>query len=153
LKIQGGTVKKVLCLFLFAAALLTASAASAQSPNYDPGPVWRVTYYSIKPGQGDAFWKDIREHFRPIYDEFKKEGLISDYKFFTNPVTDHPNDWDVALAILYPNWAALDGLDAKGMSVIAKHYGSRDAAIEAGKMRAGLRDVVASHLAREVMLK
>jgi hypothetical protein len=153
LKIQGGTVKKVLCLFLFAAALLTASAASAQSPNYDPGPVWRVTYYSIKPGQGDAFWKDIREHFRPIYDEFKKEGLISDYKFFTNPVTDHPNGWDVALAILYPNWAALDGLDAKGMSVIAKHYGSRDAAIEAGKMRAGLRDVVASHLAREVMLK
>ena len=146
-------MKKTLCLFLFAAALVTASAASAQSPNYDSGPVWRVTYYSIKPGQGDPFWKDIREHFRPIYDEFKKEGLISDYKFFTNPVTDHPNDWDVALAILYPNWAALDGLDAKGMTVIAKHYGSRDAAIEAGKMRAGLRDVVASHLAREVMLK
>jgi hypothetical protein len=146
-------VKKVLCLFLFAAALLTASAASAQSPNYDPGPVWRVTYYSIKPGQGDAFWKDIRENFRPIYDEFKKEGLISDYKFFTNPVTDHPNDWDVALAILYPNWAALDGLDAKGMTVVVKHYGSREAALEAGKMRTGLRDVVASHLAREVMLK
>jgi hypothetical protein len=133
--------------------LVTASAASAQSPNYDSGPVWRVTYYSIKPGQGDPFWKDIREHFRPIYDEFKKEGLISDYKFFTNPVTDHPNDWDVALAILYPNWAALDGLDAKGMTVIAKHYGSREAALEAGKMRAGLRDVVASHLAHEVMLK
>jgi hypothetical protein len=153
LKIQGGIVKKVLCLFLFAAALLTASAASAQSPNYDPGPVWRVTYYSIKPGQGDAFWKDLRENFKPIYDEFKKEGLITDYKFWTNPVTDHPDDWDVALGVLYPNWAALDGLDAKGMTVVAKHYGSRDAALEAAKMRNALREVVASHLAREVMLK
>jgi hypothetical protein len=146
-------VKKAVSLFLFAAALLTASAASAQSPNYDPGPVWRVTYYSLKPGQSDAFWKDIREHFKPIYDEFKKEGLITDYKFWTNPVYDHPNDWDVALAILYPNWAAMDGLDAKGMTVVAKHYGSRDAALEAAKKRSELREVVASHLAHEVMLK
>jgi len=146
-------MKKVLSFVLFSVALLTANTASAQNPNYSVGPVWRVTYYSIKPGQGDAFWKDIREHFKPIYDEFKKTGWISDYKFFTNPVTDHPNDWDVALAILYPNWAAIDELDAKGATIAAKHYGSRDAMIDAGKRRSDLREVVASHLAREVMLK
>ena len=146
-------MKKAISLFLFLAALLTASAASAQSPNYNNGPVWRVTYYSIKPGQGDAFWKDIREHFKPIYDEFKQAGYISDYKFWTNPVIDHPNDWDVALAILYPNWAAIDDLDAKAATIAAKHYGSRDAMIEAGKRRSELREVIASHLAREVMLK
>ncbi len=146
-------MKKVLSVVLFAATLLTAGAATAQSPNYNSGPVWRVVYYSIKPGQGDAFWKDIRDHFRPIYDEFKKAGLISDYKFFTNPVSDHPNDWDVALAILYPNWAALDELDAKGATIATKHYGSREAMIEAGKRRTELREVVANHLAREVMLK
>ena len=106
-------MKKALSFVLFAAALLTTSAATAQSPNYNPGSVWRVTYYSIKPGQGDAFWKDIRDHFRPIYEDFKKAGLVSEYKFFTNPVSDHPNDWDVALAILYPNWAAIDELEAK----------------------------------------
>jgi hypothetical protein len=146
-------VKKAISLLLLAAALLTASAASAQSPNYNNGPVWRVTYYSIKPGQGDAFWKDIREHFKPIYDEFKQAGYISDYKFWTNPVIDHPNDWDVALGILYPNWAAIDELDAKGATIAAKHYGSRDAMIEAGKRRSELREVIASHLAREVTLK
>jgi ABC-type sugar transport system substrate-binding protein len=146
-------MKKALSFVLFAAALLTTSAATAQSPNYNPGSVWRVTYYSIKPGQGDAFWKDIRDHFRPISDDFKKAGLISEYKFFTNPVSDHPNDWDVALATLYPNWAAIDELDAKGATIVTKHYGSREAMIEAGKRRTELREVIASHLAREVILK
>jgi len=146
-------MKKALSVVLFASALLMTSAATAQSPNYNSGPVWRVTYYSIKPGQGDAFWKDIRDHFRPIYDDFKKAGLISEYKFFTNPVSDHPNDWDVALATLYPNWAAIDELDAKGATIATKHYGSREAMIEAGKRRTELREVIASHLAREVMLK
>lgn len=146
-------MKKALSFVLFAAALLTTSAATAQSPNYNPGTVWRVTYYSIRPGQGDAFWKDIRDHFRPIYDDFKKAGLISEYKFFTNPVSDHPNDWDVALATLYPNWAAMDELDAKGATIATKHYGSREAMIEAGKRRTELREVIASHLAREVILK
>jgi hypothetical protein len=54
---------------------------------------------------------------------------------------------------MYPNWAALDGLDAKGASIATKHYGTRDAMIEAGKKRADLREIVASHLAREVTPK
>lgn len=146
-------MKKAASMFLFTAILLTASAAFAQNPNYDAGPVWRVSYYSIKTGQGDAFWKDFRENIKPVLDEFKKAGLITDYKVFTNPVVDHPHDWDVAVAIMYPNWAALDGLDAKGASIATKHYGTRDAMIEAGKKRADLREVVASHLAREVTPK
>jgi hypothetical protein len=144
---------KALSFVLVAAVWLIASAALAQSPYYSPGAVWRVTYYSIKPGQGDAFWKDVQDHFRPIYDEFKKAGLISDYKFYTNPVLDHPHDWDTAIAILYPNYAAMDQLDAKGATIAAQHYGSREAMIEAGRKRTDLREVVASHLAREVTLK
>jgi hypothetical protein len=146
-------MKKALSMFLFAASLLTASAAFAQSPNYDVGPVWRVSYYSTKPGQGDAFWKDFRENFKPVYDEFKKAGFITDYKVFTNPLVDHPHDWDVAVAVMYPNWAALDQLDAKGASIATKHYGTREAMIEAGKKRADLREIVASRLAREVTPK
>ena len=40
-----------------------------------------------------------------------------------------------------------------GHSLVAKHYGSRDAMIEAGKKRNDLRDVVMSKLGREVMPK
>ena len=146
-------MRKTLWVTLFVVTLLTAVSTYAQSPNYDVGPVWRVTYVHIKPGQSEAFWKDIRENFKPIYSDFKKEGLIADYKFWLNDTTDHPNDWDVAIGILYPNYAALDIVDAKAATIAAKHYGSRDAMIEAGKKRNDLRDVVASKLAREVMPK
>jgi hypothetical protein len=146
-------MRKILWATLFVVTLLTALPAYAQSPNYDVGPVWRVTYYHIKPGQGEAFWKDIRENFKPVYESLKKEGWVSDYKFWLNDTTDHPGDWDVALAVLYPNYAALDQLDAKAATIVAKHYGSREAMIEAGKKRNDLREVVASKLGREVMPK
>jgi hypothetical protein len=49
-----------------------------------------VTCYSIKPGQGDAFWKDFRENIKPLYEEYKKAGFILEYKAFINPLLDHP---------------------------------------------------------------
>jgi hypothetical protein len=146
-------MRKILWATLFVLTLLTALPVRAQSPNYDVGPVWRVTYLHIKPGQSEAFWKDIRENLKAVYGDLKKEGLITDYKMWLNDTTDHPGDWDVAVGILYPNYAALDGLDAKAATIAAKHYGSRDALIEAGKKRNDLREVVASKLAREVMPK
>jgi phage gpG-like protein len=138
---------------LFVVTLLTALPARAQSPNYDVGQVWRVTYYHIKPGQGEAFWKDFRENLKPVYESLKKEGLIVDYKAWINVTTDHPDDWDVAVGLMVANYAAIDQLDAKAATSVAKHYGSREAMIEAGKKRNDLREVVASKLAREVMPK
>ena len=146
-------MRKVLRATLFVVMLLSALPTFAQSPNYDVGPVWRVTYYHIKPGQGDAFWKDFRENLRPVYDAAKKEGWITDYKVWTNVTTDSPNDWDVAVGLLYPNYAAIDQIDGKAVTISTKHYGSRDAMLDAAKKRSEIREVVASKLAREVMPK
>ncbi len=146
-------MRKALLTTILAATLLAAFPAVAQSPNFEPGPVWRVTYFHIKSGQADAFWKDFRENTKPIYEEFKKAGLISDYKAFTNPVTDHPGDWNVAISISYPNYAAMDQLAAKGATIVNKHFGSREAALASGKKLDDIREVIASHLAREVIPK
>jgi len=146
-------MRKVLSLALAAAGLLCAATAHAQNPNYNVGPVWRVTYVHIKPGQGDAFWADVRTHLRPIWEEQKKQGLITDYKLFNNATTNSPNDWSVAIAILYSNWAALDQIDAKAATIATAHYGSREAMLEAARKRAEISDLVASHLAREIALK
>ncbi len=146
-------MRKALLTTIFAATLMTAFPAFAQSPNFDPGPVWRVTYVHIKSGQADAFWKNFRENTKPIFEEFKKAGLISDYKTFTNPVTDHPGDWNVAISISYPNYAAMDQLAAKGATIAIKHYGSREAMLAAGKKQEDVSEVIASHLAREVTSK
>jgi hypothetical protein len=133
--------------------LFSALPAFAQNPNYEVGPVWRVTYYHIKPGMAESFWKDFRENLKPVYEAVKKEGWITDYKVWTNVTTNGSNDWDVAIGLMFPNWAALDQLDAKAATVSAKHYGSREAMIEAGKKRTEIREVVASNLAHEVMPK
>jgi hypothetical protein len=146
-------MRKVLWAILFVATLLTALPALAQNPNYDLGPVWRVTYYQVKPGQFEPFWKDFREHLKPSYEAVKKEGIITDYKVWTNVTTDGPHDWDVAVGLMYPNWAAFDQGEARAATILAKHYGSREAMIEAGKKRNEIREVVASKLAHEVMPK
>src|SRR5579864_8873752 len=146
-------MRKTISVFVLLVAMLSAVSVVAQNPNFDVGPVWRVTYMHLKPGMGDVFWNDFRQHIKPVLDEQKKQGLISDYKAFINPTTNQPNDWDVALAVLYPSWASLDQIDAKAATIVAKHYGSREAAFEAARKRSDFRDVVASHLAREVMPK
>ena len=146
-------MRKVLLTIPFALMLLTALPAYSQNPNYDVKQVWRVIYFHLKPGQGEAFWKDMRENLKPVYESFKKEGIISDYKVWNNATTETANDWDVAVGLMYANWAALDEADAKGATIAAKHYGSRDTMIEAGKKRNDLREVVMSKLVREVMPK
>jgi hypothetical protein len=146
-------MRKAACCVLFAVALFSAIAGFAQNPNYDYGPIWRVVYYQIKPGQGEPFWKDFRENLKPSYEMLKKEGIITEYKVWTNVTADSSHDWDVALGLLFPNWAALDQADAKAATIIAKHYGSREAMLEAGKKRNDIREVIASKLAREVMPK
>jgi len=138
---------------VFILTLFVAVIGYAQSPNYDMGPVWRVTYYRIKPGQGDAFWKDFRDNLKPIYEQAKKEGWLLDYKAWVNFTTDSPGDWDVAVGTLVPNWATLDQIDTKAGSLVTKHYGSREAMLNAAKLRADIREVVASKVAREVMPK
>ena len=100
-------MKRLLWAFLLVLVLSMALPTRAQNPNYDVGPVWRVTYYHIKPGQGEAFWKDFRENLKPVYDAVKNEGMITDYKVWTNLTTDRPDDWDVAVRLLFPKWVAL----------------------------------------------
>ena len=146
-------MRKVLWATLFVVMLLTALPIHAQNPNYDFGPMWRIAYYHIKPGQAEAFWKDIREHMKPLYEEDKKEGLIIEYKFWTNLTTDNPGDWDVAVGVKFPNYAALDQLDVKGAAIAIKLYGSREAMIEAGIKRGEIREVLSYRISREVVPK
>ena len=144
---------RVMWACLSVVMLSSALPSYAQSPNYDVGRVWRVTYYHIRPGQSEAFWKDFRENLKPVYEEGKKQGLLSEYKVWNNVTTDRPGDWDVAVAVIYPDFAAIDQLDAKAATISIKHYGSREAMLEAAKRRSEIREVLASKLAREVMPK
>ncbi len=133
--------------------LLVVPTLVAQNPNYNNGPVWRVIYIDVKPGMGDAFWTDIKQNFRPIYEEFKKQGWVVDYKFYTNPVFQNPHDWSVAIAIEYKNWGTLDEMAEKAGAITEQHYGNRQAMMDATKKRNEVSPTLSSSLAREVTLK
>ena len=143
-------------LWLFSVVLqllLVVPILVAQNPNYNNGPVWRVIYIDVKPGMGDAFWTDIKQNFKPLYDEFKKQGWVLDYKFFTNPTAQHPNDWSVAITIEYKSWGTLDEMGEKAATIAEKHYGSRQAMADAAKKRNDISPTLSTTLAREVSLK
>jgi hypothetical protein len=145
--------KLIWWLFSTLALVALSTPLVAQNPHYNNGPVWRVIYVNVKPGMSDQYWTDISQNFRPIYDDFKKQGWVVDYKFYTNPVAEHPDDWDVAIAIEYKNWGTIDEMAEKAATMAAKHYGSREAMIDAAKKRAEFSTTVRNSLAREVMLK
>lgn len=121
--------------------------------NTTPGPVWRVTTYKVRPGKMNDVLMDLRQHFRVVNEEYKRQGLILDYRIYTNTTTDGPNDWDYAIATAFKNWAALDTFGPQADAITLKHYGTAEKRQQAADARNQLRDVVSSRLLREQTLK
>lgn len=134
-----------------AAALLLAvplSSAASQQPvqaaNQAPirvstTGVGRVTLYRILPGQGAAHNRDIVENLIPIYEEYKKAGIITGYNFFNKSTFDSAEDWQAGITVTYANWAAIDNLGAKTDAITLKHYGTAEKRAAAGQARQAIR--------------
>ena len=136
----------------FGFVLLLAPAVTAQE-HYTEGPVWRVQLIRVKPTKMDAYLTSLRQSTKPLIEEQKKQGLITDYKVFLKQTKNNPEDWDIAVAIQYKNWAALDGLTAKGESVRDKIMGGKAQAQDIADKRAEIREIISSELLQEIMLK
>ncbi len=136
----------VLLLFAF------QGVAFAQE-HFTEGPVWRVILVRVKPGQFDAYLTSLRQNTKPLLDEEKRQGIILDYKVFFKETQENQQDWDLALAVLYKNHAAMDGLAAKGEAVRDKILGGKQPAQQIDEKRREIREIIASELLREVTLK
>ncbi len=129
-----------------------AAQASAQQ-YYTEGPVWRVNYLNVKPGKFNDSLKDLSENFNKVMMQAKAQGLILEHRVFLNATSTGPDDWDIATAVLYKGYGALDGLAGKMDPITLKHYGSAEARTQAGAKRADLWTTVSSVLGREIVLK
>jgi hypothetical protein len=121
--------------------------------HYTEGPVWRVTLIRVKPNQMDAYLATLRQSTKPQFDEEKKQGIILDYKVFIKTTKANPDDWDIAVAVQYKDFAALDGETAKGEAVRDKILGGKNQARIVGENRLAMREIVSVELMREVTLK
>ena len=100
----------------------------------------------------DAYLTSLRQASKPLLDEQKRQGLIMDYKVFLKETQEGPHDWDIALAVQYKNYAAMDGLTAKSEAIRDKVMGGKQQAQLAEK-RTEIREIVSSELLQEIMLK
>jgi len=121
--------------------------------HYTLGPIQRIILLDIKPGKGSEFWTDLRQNVRPLYDEYKRQGLIQDYSFGLKTTAEGPQDWDVAIVLTFKNWAALDTFATKGDSVSMRYYSSYAKRSEMGAKRAEFGTTVSSFLVRNVTLR
>ena len=137
---------------ILALSLFFTLQAFAQE-HYTEGPIWQVTLIRVKPTQMDAYLTSLRSGTKSLYDETKKEGLIQDYKVFLNTTKHDPQDWDIAIGVLYKNFAALDGLTAKNEAIRDKILGSKQAALQLGEKRVDMREIVSTMILREITLK
>jgi len=64
-----------------------------------------------------------------------------------------PEDWDLCVAVQYKNWAALDGLSARGEAVRDKVLGGKSQLESVMQKRAEIREIISSELMEEVTLK
>jgi len=150
-------------LLLLPAVLCLCAVFSPQAQaqeHYTEGPVWVTNYYRTKPGKFDDYMKFLRRNFAKVSAEQKKAGVILDAKILLQPTINGPNDWDVAVAYLYPSFAkAMDFNQAdfdKQEEINAKHYretnrDKRTATNDAARLP--IRDYVATRITREVTLK
>ena len=139
---------KPLALAALALTLSTAPALAQQSPNTTPTTVTRIILIHIKPGRTDQFWQDFRQHLKPVYDEEKRQGILTDYGVATKVTSDSPEDWNVALTLTYANWAALDNLGPRTDPITLAHYGSAANRTAAANARIENGNTVSSFLVR-----
>ena len=143
-------MKKICGLLIVMAVAVPALFAQE---HYTEGPVWRVQLIRVKPTKMDAYLSSLRQSTKPLIEEEKKQGLITDYKVFLKQTKNNPEDWDICVAIQYKNWAALDGATAKGEAARDKILGGKQPAQELGEKRAEIREIISSELLQEIVLK
>jgi len=143
-------MKKLYGLVVF--VLLLAPALFAQE-NYTEGPIWRIQLIRVKPTHMDEYLSSLRQTTKPFVDEEKKQGMITDYKVFLKETKTSPEDWDICVAIQYKNYAAMDGLAAKGEAVRDKILGGKAQGQQLSEKRAEIREIISSELLQEIYLK
>ena len=151
-------MKRIYLIALVLSFCFVGVKAQTQERTVTEGPVWRITYLKTKPGKGADHQKWIREYRLRILDEWKRAGLIMDYKFFSQPGFDSPNDWDTMEAVQYKNYGDLldynEGRSKKVEEIGLKIFGSVENRNKVwAELRDASREVIASQIVREMLFK
>jgi hypothetical protein len=147
-------VRRWIVVVAWAAVFFPSIPAGAQQPAagvvVTPTTVTRVMLIDVQPGRRPDFDQDMIENMIPVYEAQKKAGILTDYQVFNNMTTDSATDWNVGIALTYPNWAVLDTLTSRVNEITLKHYGTVEKRQAAAEKRLEVGVVVSSRLTRNI---
>jgi hypothetical protein len=149
-------MKKQLPRFVLAVVLTLSSAlamAADEPRSYTEGPVSHVSFIKVKPGMFDNYMKYLATTYKSLMEEYKKQGIILDYKVYQANEAHSPTEPDLILFVTYKNMAALDGLSEKTDPSAAKVFGTRQKQAEAAISRESMRESLGDQFIRELVLK
>jgi hypothetical protein len=142
-------------ILLLLAAILTVCASvtrAADDHAYTQGPVVMVSFVRTEPGKFDEYMRYLAATYKPLMEEYKKQGIITDFAVYQALPRD-PHDADLILTVTYKNMAALDTLQERTDPLAKKAFGSLDKAASASAERGKLRTQIGSQLVRQLILK
>lgn len=120
---------------------------------YTQGPIWRIEYIRVKPGQMDTYLLFLQTVTKPLLEEQKRQHLIVDYKSFLKQTKSSPQDWDVELAVEYKDFASLDNVTEKHDAIRDQMLRGNDKAQALISKMQDLREILSTDLLEEIELK
>ena len=139
-------------LMLFGLLCGALAAWAEEERPYTEGAVVQVGYVRTKYGMFDEYMKYLDGPYKKLMEEQKKAGVIVDYSVH-QAFPHNPHEPDIILLVRYRNWAAFDGLRDKVDPILAKTFGSMDAASKGAVDREKVREILGGQVTQELKLK
>lgn len=132
--------------------LLNVNANAQTDQPYTEGPVWMLTKVQTKPGMGEAYLKNISEHWVKLYQAAKGQGIIMNYMILSG-LSNSPSDWNIMFMVEVKNFAALDEIDKKFETLSKQVLGNSDAGNKITVSLNDMRKYMGDKLVQELIFK
>jgi hypothetical protein len=136
------------------ALLLTAvvTTAFANGTSYNDGPIVVRSAIRTADGHFDDYMRWLDTVWKKQEEAEKKAGILVTYRVLVAQPRG-PQDPDIYLVEVYPNWATFDGLGKKLDGISNQIYGSLEQANTTEADRGKIRTILGSEVTQEADLK
>jgi hypothetical protein len=138
-------------LVAFLLILSVVVIAQVRRP-YRNGSVWSIGFIQMKPGMETAYLTYIAGDWKKEQEALKKDGQIISYKVLQTE-GHSPTDFNLMLMTEYKDMATMEANEAKADNLLQTVIGSDEKQMQGYRDRLQIREVLASRLAREIVLE
>lgn len=102
------------------ALVLNGSVAQMPTQSSAKTVIWEFTYLRSLPGQHERLAQFIRQNWFAMDSVATQRGLMNEYKLL-DAGTDAPGDWNLLVAVAYPQEKGYEGIQAEFEAIRRQH--------------------------------